>query len=111
MHVKGKTSRQEYPGEIVQSCSHPSSSLKFPSSQISNSLMTTPSPQEVEQSEDVVSDPLKQYHPLTFPVQLALHFDVPSTSPSSQYSFLTLKPSPQISLQIEGRVAFPPVQL
>lgn len=81
----------------------PSPEEVFPSSHCSE-VVITPSPHCSLHVSTEEEEPPEQCHPGTSPVQLALHPDVPSVSPSSQLSPKTLRPSPQSGVQL---VEFP----
>lgn len=77
------------------------SSVEIPSSQDS-SPARIPSLHTVTQFEGVEGLPPVHDQPETFPEQSAIHFEVPSVSPSSQISYKgTTLESPQIGLHVE----------
>ena len=99
----------DHPNDSKQSGSHPSITLKLPSSQVSFPAKM-PSPHKVLQVDETEMFPPLQYHPLTSAVQFELHLDESERSPSSQYSDSITNPSPHFGMHFEAVVEFPVVQ-
>ena len=98
------------PASIIHVFVQPSNETVLPSSHCSPDVMKL-SPQTSTQVEAVVESPPVQFHPFTFPVQSLFHLSISSVSPSSQNSFPTLSPSPQISVHVVNVIAVLFVQL
>ena len=91
---------QLHPDSISQVLEHPSELRRLPSSHCSVVVMNPSFHCSVHvDAEEVV--PPEQCHPLTSPVHEALHFVVPSVSPSSQTSLPYIFPSPQIGVHVD----------
>jgi len=103
MGIQRELLSHAHPLSIVQVLEHPSPRTKFPSSQAS--VNRIPSPQLVVQLQGVVRLPPIQVHPVTGPLQSALHLSRPEMSPSSQISDAMFLPSPHIGEHSEGLFA------